>query len=68
MNWEVIWTAVGLLVAGLFILPFYIGLMLAYQKSKSKIDLEFHTSLNIIYKEVHMDSAIERLFDEEGGH
>lgn len=64
MNWEVIWTAVGLLVAGLFILPFYIGLMVAYRKSVMKIDLEFYTTMNLVQKNSEMDNAIERLFEE----
>lgn len=66
MNWELIWTTVGLLVAGLFILPFYIGLAIAFHKAKMKSDLEFYTQANLIGKDIQMDSAIERLFEEGG--
>ena len=66
MNSEIVWTAVGLLVAGLFILPFYVGLAVALYRAKMKADLEFYTQMHIIEKDLHIDSSIERLFEEGG--
>lgn len=66
MNWDLVWTVVGLLVAGLFILPFYVGLAVALYRAKMKADLEFYTQANLIDKDLHIDSSIERLFEEGG--
>jgi hypothetical protein len=63
MNWEIIWTAVGLGVAGIFILPFYMALYVAVEKSRSKINLEFLATANQIDKKMEFDDAVERLFD-----
>ena len=65
MNWEIIWTAVGLLTVGLFFAPFYIAIAIAYEKSRSKIHLEFVATANAVEKKVKFDEAVERLF--EGG-
>jgi hypothetical protein len=64
MNWDFIWTAVGLAVAGFFILPFYIAMLIAYRKSIMKIELEFVATANHIEKKVKFDDAVERLFEE----
>ncbi len=64
MNWEIIWTAVGLAIASFFILPFYIAMLIAYKKSIIKIDLEFLATANQIQKKVKFDDAVERLFEE----
>ena len=64
MNWEVIWTAVGLLTTGLFFAPFYIALAIAYEKSRSKVHLEFVATANAVEKKVKFDEAVERLFEE----
>ncbi len=64
MNWNLIWTAVGLAIASFFILPFYIAMLIAYQKSIMKIELEFVATANQIQKKVKFDDAVERLFEE----
>ncbi len=64
MNWEIIWTSVGLAIASFFILPFYIAMLIAYKKSIIKIDLEFLATANQIQKKVKFDDAVERLFEE----
>ena len=64
MNWNFIWTAVGLAVASFFILPFYIAMLIAYKKSIMKIELEFVATANQIQKKVKFDDAVERLFEE----
>ena len=64
MNWEVIWTIFGVGIVGLFLLPFYIALLLAFEKAKSKIHLEFVATANTIEKKVKFDEAVERLFEE----
>jgi hypothetical protein len=64
LNWEIIWTAVGLAIASFFILPFYIAMLIAYKKSIIKIDLEFLATANQIQKKVKFDDAVERLFEE----
>ena len=64
MNWEIIWTAVGLAIVSLFILPFYIAILIAYKKSIVKMDLEFVATANQIQKKVKFDDAVERLFEE----
>ena len=64
MNWDLIWTAVGLAIAGFFILPFYIAMLIAYKKSMIKIELEFLATANQIEKKVKFDDAVERLFEE----
>ncbi len=64
MNWEIIWTAVGLAIASFFILPFYLAMLIAYKKSVMKIDLEFVATANQIHKKVKFDDAVERLFEE----
>ena len=64
MNWEIIWTAVGLAIASFFILPFYIAMLIAYKKSIVKMDLEFVATANQIQKKVKFDDAVERLFEE----
>jgi len=63
MNWEIIWTAVGLGIAGIFILPFYMALYIAIEKARSKINLEFLATANQIDKTMEFDDAVERLFD-----
>ena len=64
MNWNIIWTAVGLAIASFFILPFYIAMLIAYKKSIMKIELEFVATANQIQKKVKFDDAVERLFEE----
>ena len=64
MNWDLIWTAVGLSIAGFFILPFYIAMLIAYKKAMLKIELEFVATANHIQKKVKFDDAVERLFEE----
>ena len=64
MNWEIIWTSVGLAIASFFILPFYIAMLIAYKKSIMKIELEFVATANQIQKKVKFDDAVERLFEE----
>ena len=64
MNWDLIWTAVGLAIAGFFILPFYIAMLIAYKKAMLKIELEFVATANHIQKKVKFDDAVERLFEE----
>lgn len=64
MNWEIIWTTVGLAIASFFILPFYIAMLIAYKKSMIKIELEFLATANQIEKKVKFDDAVERLFEE----
>jgi len=64
LNWEIIWTAVGLAIASFFILPFYIAMLIAYKKSMIKIELEFLATANQIEKKVKFDDAVERLFEE----
>jgi uncharacterized membrane protein len=64
MNWEVIWTVFGIGVVGLFLLPFYIALLLGYEKARSKIHLEFVATANAVEKKVKFDEAVERLFEE----
>jgi hypothetical protein len=64
LNWDIIWTAVGLAIAGFFVLPFYIAMLIAYKKSIMKIELEFVATANQIEKKVKFDDAVERLFEE----
>lgn len=64
MNWDIIWTTIGLLVAGLIILPFYIAMFIAFEKARSKIHLEFIATANTVEKKVRFDEAVERLFEE----
>jgi hypothetical protein len=64
LNWNLIWTAVGLAIASFFILPFYIAMLIAYKKSIMKIELEFVATANQIQKKVKLDDAVERLFEE----
>jgi hypothetical protein len=64
LNWNIIWTAVGLSIASFFILPFYIAMLIAYKKSIMKIELEFVATANQIQKKVKFDDAVERLFEE----
>jgi hypothetical protein len=64
LNWDIIWTAVGLAIAGFFVLPFYIAMLIAYKKSVMKIELEFVATANQIQKKVKFDDAVERLFEE----
>lgn len=64
MNWNLIWTVVGLAIASFFILPFYLAMLIAYKKSIMKIELEFVATANSIQKKVKFDSDVERLFEE----
>jgi len=64
MNWDLIWTVVGLAIASFFILPFYLAMLIAYKKSIMKIELEFVATANSIQKKVKFDDAVERLFEE----
>ena len=64
MNWNLIWTVVGLAVASFFILPFYLAMLIAYRKSIMKIELEFVATAGQITKKVRFDDAVERLFEE----
>ena len=64
MNWDLIWTVVGLAVASFFLLPCYIVLLLAYNKAQTKIELEFLATANSINKKVKFDDAVERLFED----
>ena len=64
MNWDLMWTVVGLAIASFFILPFYIAMLIAYKKSIMKIELEFVATAGQITKKVRFDDAVERLFEE----
>ncbi len=64
MNWDLIWTFIGLAIASFFILPIYIAMFIAYKKSEMKIELEFVATANQIQKKVKFDNAVERLFED----
>ena len=64
MNWNLLWTVVGLAIASFFILPFYLAMLIAYKKSIMKIELEFVATAGQITKKVRFDDAVERLFEE----
>jgi len=64
LNWNLIWTVVGLAVASFLILPFYIAMLIAYRKSMMKIELEFIATAGQMQKKVKFDDAVERLFEE----
>jgi hypothetical protein len=64
LNWDLIWTVVGLAVVSFFILPIYIAMAIAYSKTIMKIELEFVATANHIQKKVKFDDAVERLFEE----
>jgi hypothetical protein len=64
LNWNLIWTVVGLAVASLFILPFYFAMLIAYNKTIMKIELEFLATAGQISKRVKFDDAVERLFED----
>ncbi|NCV84638.1 MAG: hypothetical protein EBW14_01860 [Oxalobacteraceae bacterium] len=64
MNLEVVWTVLGVGLVVLFLLPFYIAMAVAFEKSKMKIQLEFLATANTIEKKVKFDEAVERLFEE----
>lgn len=64
MNWEIVWTTVGIAVGLLFILPFYIGLFIAFEKARAKIHLEYVVEANLVDKEMRFKESVERLFEE----
>lgn len=64
MNWDLIWTVVGLAIASFVLIPFYIVLLLAYKKAEMKIELEFVATASSINKKVKFDDAVERLFED----
>ena len=64
MNWEIIWTTVGLLTVIILFSPFFIAMAIAYEKSRSKIHLEFVATANAVEKKVKFDESLERLFEE----
>ena len=64
MNWDLIWTTIGLAVASFIILPFYIAMLIAYKKAISKVELEFLATAHHMGKTAKLDDAIERLFEE----
>jgi hypothetical protein len=64
LNSEFFWTTVSLALAGFIIVPFYMGMLIAYERTKSKIHLEFLEKANNIEKKVKFDEAVERLFEE----
>lgn len=64
MNAEFFWTAIALAFAGLIIVPFYLAMFIALEKSRTKIHLEFLATANHIEKKVKFDEAVERLFEE----
>ena len=64
MNWDLIWTVVGLAVASFFILPIYLAMAIAYSKTIMKIELEFIATAGQIQKKVKFDDAVERLFED----
>lgn len=64
MNWDLIWTVVGLAVVSFFILPIYIAMAIAYNKIIMKSELEFIATAGQIEKKVKFDDAVERLFED----
>jgi len=64
LNWEIVWTAFGIGIVGLFLLPLYMVLLIALEKAKTKIHLEFIATANTIEKKVKFDESLERLFEE----
>jgi len=64
LNWNLIWTVVGLAIASFFLLPFFSAMLIAYKKAMMKIELEFVATANHIQKKVKFDDAVERLFEE----
>ena len=64
MNWNLIWTVVGLAVVSFFILPIYLAMAIAYSKTIMKIELEFIATAGQIQKKVKFDDAVERLFED----
>ena len=64
MNWNLIWTVVGLAVVSFFILPIYLAMAIAYSKTIMKMELEFIATAGQIQKKVKFDDAVERLFED----
>ena len=64
MNWNFIWTVVGLAVVSFFILPIYLAMAIAYNKIIMKTELEFIATAEQIQKKVKFDDAVERLFED----
>ena len=64
MNWDLIWTVVGLAIASFFILPFYMAMLIAYKKAIMKIELEFVATAGSSIKKVRFDDEVGRLFEE----
>jgi hypothetical protein len=64
LNWDLIWTVVGLAVVSFFILPIYLAMAIAYSKTMMKSELEFIATAGQIQKKVKFDDAVERLFED----
>lgn len=64
MNWNLLWTMVGIGVAGLFIVPFYLAMFLAFERSRNKMNLELFITANHMDKKIKFDEQIERLFED----
>ena len=64
MNWNLILTVIGLAVVSFFILPIYLAMAIAYNKTIMKTELEFIATAGQIQKKVKFDDAVERLFED----
>jgi hypothetical protein len=71
MNWDLIWTTIGLAVASFIILPFYIAMLIAYKKAISKVELEFLATAHHMEKQrswtmLSNDCSKKEKLDEHG--
>jgi hypothetical protein len=64
LNWNLILTVIGLAVVSFFILPIYLAMAIAYNKTIMKTELEFIATAGQIQKKVKFDDAVERLFED----
>jgi len=63
MNWDLIITTAGMLLTILFFSPFYLALVSAYVKMRSKTEIEFVAVVAELQKKNNIDDAIERMFE-----
>jgi len=64
MNWDLIWTVLGLAILAMIFLPIYLIEFLSYQKTKFETMIEVMAKTEKKYQDQDFDLALKHMFEK----
>lgn len=64
MNWEIIWTALGLGIVGILLSPLYFAMLIAYKKAIFRESFNLQIAHEMHHDNMAFDSAIQDMLKE----